>query len=156
MPDACIGADVIVGAPGETDTAFANTVSFVSNLGIAYLHVFTYSERPGTTADDLMSRQPDLNVPKQIRRKRSKDLRLLSSQMRSQFNARFVGSRREVLWEEGEPGGSMFGFTDNYVKTRTPYDESRVGTVEEVCMSRADSDGVLEVDNGFVIEEVVP
>ena len=153
MPDACVGADVIVGSPSETDAAFDNTLSFIADMAIAYLHVFTYSERPGTAALDLTRRREHLAVPKQTRKKRSKELRLLSSRMRSAFHARFIGQTRPVLWEGAEHGGQMHGFTDNYVKVRAPHDETRVGLIENVDLLRADDDGVILTDDGLVLVE---
>ena len=159
MPDACIGVDVIVGSPGETTQSFEMTAEFLTDLPVAYLHVFTYSERPGTAAvEPLEGSTVDINgdhggVPKPERRRRNKALRTLSIRKRSLFHQRFVGETRPVLWEGGSEGRTMHGFTDNYVKVRSEYDESRVGLIGDVFLHRQEDDGVLHSDNGMILVE---
>ena len=114
MPDACIGVDVIVGFPGETDEHFLETYHYLNELPISYLHVFTYSERPNTEAIDL----PD-PVPMKIRNKRSKMLRGLSVKKRRAFYESQIGKELTVLLEGENKNGLMYGFTENYVKVQT-------------------------------------
>jgi threonylcarbamoyladenosine tRNA methylthiotransferase MtaB len=116
MPDAAIGADVIVGYPGENDVAFQETVSFLQDLPISYLHVFTYSERENTPAAALKE-----VVPVAERNLRNKALRHLSYRKHQLFQAKFSGTARNVLWEDHDKEGMMEGYTDNYIRVKTPY-----------------------------------
>ncbi|MDE2996207.1 MAG: tRNA (N(6)-L-threonylcarbamoyladenosine(37)-C(2))-methylthiotransferase MtaB, partial [Bacteroidota bacterium] len=134
MPDAAIGVDVIVGFPAETDERFENTFNFISDLPISYLHVFTYSERPDTTAVDQLDKMGGGVVPKQVRSNRNKRLRLLSEKKRIAFYSRFLGSTRPVLWEDVNRDGLMSGFTDNHVRVEAPYDAVRVGRIDSVAL----------------------
>ena len=136
MPDASIGVDVIIGFPGETDDFFLETYKFINELDIAYLHVFTYSERPNTEAV-LM----DGVVPKQIRNKRSKMLRGLSAKKLMAFYHHQLGSTHRVLFEKAEKEHQMFGFTENYIKVVHPYDKNLVNTVQEVVLMNVDEKG---------------
>ena len=124
MPDACIGADVIVGYPGETEEDFLDTYHFLSSSVVSYLHVFTYSERPNTEATDM-----DEIVPGAIRSKRSKMLRALSVKKRRAFYESQLGKTHTVLFEGENKGGYITGFTENYVKVRTPWNPSLVNTL---------------------------
>lgn len=116
MPHCCIGADVIVGFPGETADHFKETVDFLLSLDISYLHVFTYSERPNTLAATMRP-----IIPIQIRNERNKVLRNLSYQKMQYFTAQHVGQTRKVLFEMPNKNGMMEGYTDNYIKITTPY-----------------------------------
>jgi threonylcarbamoyladenosine tRNA methylthiotransferase MtaB len=116
MPHCCIGADVIVGFPGETDADFNETFQFLHELDISYLHVFTYSERAGTLAADMKE-----VVPMHIRNDRNKKLRNLSYQKMQYFTAQHNGTRRPVLFEKAPRNSMMEGFTDNYIKIQAPY-----------------------------------
>ncbi len=116
IPHACIGADVIVGFPGETDELFAETYEFIKTLDISYLHVFTYSERKNTLAEIF----PD-KVPMSIRKERNNLLRALSQKKQHYFYQQNIGSTNRVLWEHTEKEGFMFGFTENYIKVSAPY-----------------------------------
>ena len=138
MPHACIGVDVIVGFPGETDEDFLSTYRFLADLEISYLHVFTYSERPNTPAADF-----DEVVPDAIRTKRSKMLRGLSAKKRQQFYQSQVGTHQNVLWEGENKQGYMHGFTANYVKMRQPWDPHQVNTVQSVCLRYVDEEGFV-------------
>lgn len=149
VPDACIGVDVIVGSPGETAESFETTASFLADLPAAYLHVFTYSERPGTTAVEGIG----VDVPRNERRRRSKVLRNLSDRKRAAFHRGFVGETRPVLWEAGARGHRMNGFTDNYVKVRTDFDAMRIGSIEDVVLLRQEKDGVIAADDGMILVE---
>lgn len=116
MPDCCIGVDVIVGFPGETDEDFMDTHNFLHDLDVSYFHVFTYSERANTLAIDLKP-----VVPVQVRNERNKMLRQLSYQKMQYFAAQHAGQTRRVLWERAPHGQMMEGYTDNYIKVETPY-----------------------------------
>ena len=116
MPHCCIGADVIVGFPGESDTEFRETYDFLHQLDLSYLHVFTYSERTNTHA---LSIKPV--VPVHIRNERNKILRNLSYQKMQYFTEQYRGSRRMVLFENAAKNSIMEGYTDNYIKVQTPY-----------------------------------
>jgi len=116
IPHCCIGVDVIVGFPGETETHFKETVDFLQALDISYLHVFTYSERANTLADSMKP-----VVPISTRNERNKMLRNLSYQKMQYFTNQHVGNTREVLFETHNKNGMMEGYTDNYIKITTPF-----------------------------------
>ncbi len=137
--DACIGVDVIVGFPGETDEDFLETVSFLKELDISYLHVFTYSERANTGAPKLGEK-----VPMEIRRERSKQLHLLSDRKKRFFYESNVGSIRTVLFEQEEDEGNMYGFTENYIKVRFPYQADLVNQFQTVRLMKVGRDGLME------------
>ena len=141
MPNACIGVDVIVGFPGETDDLFLETYNFLNSLDISYLHVFTYSERPNTPAATL----PGV-VPKSVRSKRSKMLRGLSAKKRRAFYESQIGKKRIVLFEGENKEGYIHGFTENYVKVKAPWDPELVNTLHEVILDEIDSDGLLRFE----------
>jgi len=136
MPDACIGVDVIVGFPGEDDDLFLESMSFLENLNVSYLHVFTYSERDNTHAISLPN-SVDVNV----RAKRSKLLRLLSSKKKSTFYERNVGSIQDVLFESEEKDGFIEGFSSNYIRFRRPWDPDLIGTIIKSIFIDIDSEG---------------
>ncbi|MGA7307140.1 MAG: tRNA (N(6)-L-threonylcarbamoyladenosine(37)-C(2))-methylthiotransferase MtaB [Rhodothermales bacterium] len=146
MPDACIGADVIVGFPGESDDLFAETVTFLDALPVSYLHVFTYSERPGTVAAERTENGVLEAVPHTERSRRNRVLRRLSSRKRKAFYDRFAGNRRTVLWESGQAEDTLQGFTDNYIRVRGAAENREVGTIEEVIVGRIAADGIVDVD----------
>ncbi|MBO6575565.1 MAG: tRNA (N(6)-L-threonylcarbamoyladenosine(37)-C(2))-methylthiotransferase MtaB [Rhodothermales bacterium] len=140
MPHACIGVDVIVGFPAETDAHFRNTAAFLEDLDVSYLHVFTYSERPDTVAVERFGTDV---VNRGVRSQRNRTLRLLSTRKRMAFNARFVGTSRPVLWErEGEM--HQLGFTDNYVRVRRASIPGTEGAIEQAYLDRLAEDGVVE------------
>jgi threonylcarbamoyladenosine tRNA methylthiotransferase MtaB len=141
MPDACIGVDVIVGFPGETDELFLETYNFLNALDISYLHVFTYSERANTHAATL----PGV-VPKAVRSKRSKLLRGLSAKKRRAFYESQLGTHRTVLFEGENKEGYIHGFTENYVKVKSPWNPALVNTLHKVVLSEIDSDGLLRFE----------
>ncbi len=138
-PDTCIGVDVIVGFPGETDADFMETVNFLKDLDISYLHVFTYSERANTTAVKLGEA-----VPMNIRKERSKQLHLLSHKKKRAFYEENVGKTKTVLFEQEENEGTMFGFTENYVKVKIPYNASLANTIQRVQLDEIDRDGIMK------------
>ncbi len=127
MPDACIGVDVIVGFPGESDEHFMETYNFLHSLDISYLHVFTYSERQNTKAAEMGN-----PVPKSIRAERSKMLHSLSDKKRNFFYQSQLGKTKTVLWENEVKEEKIFGFTENYVRVNQPYNVSLPNTLQEV------------------------
>ncbi len=126
MPDCCIGVDVIVGFPGETDEDFEETFNFLHALDISYLHVFTYSERPNTFALELKP-----VVPINKRQERNKILRNLSYQKMQYFTALHEGQTRKVLFENSNKNGTMEGYTDNYIKITASYNHLWANTIRE-------------------------
>ncbi len=149
MPDACIGVDVIVGFPGETEELFEETVSFIDSLPVAYLHAFTYSERPGTVAADYSDNGSWPSVAPKERSRRNRVLRTLSMRKRRDFYQRHIDTERSVLWESDQDGDWIEGFTDNYVRVRGRADAHQVGTIESVRLGRLGGDGVVEAFDAF-------
>ena len=147
MPNACIGVDVIVGFPGETDDIFLETYEFLNAMDISYLHVFSYSERPNTVAATM-----DGKVPKNVRSKRSKMLRGLSTKKRRAFYESQLGTVQSVLFEGENKEGYIHGFTRNYVKVKTPWNPALVNTTQEVNLKEIDQDGLVRFE---FISEVV-
>lgn len=145
MPNACIGVDVIVGFPGETDELFLETYNYLNELPISYLHVFTYSERPNTEAITMPG-----SVPMNIRNKRSKLLRGLSVKKRRAFYESQIGNELTVLLEGENKNGLMFGFTENYVKVQTAFDPNLINTAHRVILNGIDENGYVEI--GFLKE----
>ena len=141
MPDACIGVDVIVGFPGETDELFLETYNFLNELDISYLHVFTYSERDNTVAADM-----DGVVSKRVRTKRSKMLRGLSVKKRRAFYEGQLGTIKKVLFESENKEGYIQGFTENYVKVKTPWNPDLVNTLQEINLTEIDQDGLVRLE----------
>ncbi|MGB2226140.1 MAG: tRNA (N(6)-L-threonylcarbamoyladenosine(37)-C(2))-methylthiotransferase MtaB [Polaribacter sp.] len=148
MPNACIGVDVIVGFPGETDEHFLETYNYLNALDISYLHVFTYSERPNTKAAGM-----DGVVPKNIRAKRSKMLRGLSAKKRRAFYESQIGNELTVLFESENKKGFIHGFTENYVKVKAPWDPELMNTLHTIKLTKIDEDGLVRFD--FVAEDVM-
>ncbi|GAB3759953.1 tRNA (N(6)-L-threonylcarbamoyladenosine(37)-C(2))-methylthiotransferase MtaB [Spirosoma pomorum] len=140
MPHACIGVDVIVGHPGETDTEFKETYMFLNELPISYLHVFTYSERPNTTA--LLIKPV---VPGHVRAERSKMLHILSDKKRRAFYETQLGRKATVLFEEDVDDGMMQGFTENYVRVVAKYDPLLINEIMEVQLADINADGLVNV-----------
>ncbi len=141
MPHACIGVDVIVGFPGETDEHFLETYNFLNEMDISYLHVFTYSERDNTEAAEM----PNV-VPMNVRSKRSKMLRGLSVKKRRAFYESQIGTNRVVLFESENKEGYIHGFTENYVKVKTPWNPELVNTLHEINLTRIDEDGSVRME----------
>lgn len=141
MPDSCIGVDVIIGFPGETDELFLETYRYLNELEISYLHVFTYSERPNTEAV-LMGGV----VPKEVRRKRSKMLRGLSVKKRRSFYESQIGKNKTVLFESDNKGGFIYGFTENYVKVKTTFNAELINTLHAITLTKIDDDGIVMFD----------
>ena len=141
MPDACIGVDVIVGFPGETDEHFLETYHFLNDLDISYLHVFTYSERDNTEAVEMNG-----IIPANIRAKRSKMLRSLSVKKRRAFYESQIGTNRTVLFETENKEGYIHGFTENYVRIKTPWNPELVNTLHDINLTKIDEDGSVRMD----------
>lgn len=138
-PDACIGVDVIVGFPGETEADFLATTHFLKDLDISYLHVFTYSERANTGAPKLGTK-----VPMSVRSERSKILHLLSDRKKQHFYQTQEGKEKAVLFEQEDNEGWLYGFTENYVKVKVPYDETLVNQICQVLLTEIDRDGLFK------------
>jgi len=138
-PDACIGVDVIVGFPGETDEDFLKTVDFLKDLEVSYLHVFTYSERANTTAAKLGD-----SVPMNVRKERSKQLHVLSYKKKRAFYETNLGKTETVLFENEDNEGFMHGFTSNYIKTKTAFNSELANAFREITMDEIDRDGIMK------------
>ncbi|MGJ8666286.1 MAG: tRNA (N(6)-L-threonylcarbamoyladenosine(37)-C(2))-methylthiotransferase MtaB [Patiriisocius sp.] len=149
MPNACIGVDVIVGFPGETEELFLETYHFLNELDISYLHVFTYSERENTAAAEMEG-----VVPKRVRAKRSKMLRGLSAKKRRAFYESQLGNTLTVLFEGENKEGYIHGFTENYVKVKAPWNPELVNTLHDVTLTKIDEDGLVRFDFINVLNEV--
>ena len=141
MPHCCIGVDVIVGFPGETEELFMETYNFINELDISYLHVFTYSERDNTHAIELGG-----VVSAQDRAKRSKMLHILSDKKRRAFYEQNIGKDTTVLFETERDGDYMYGFTENYVKVKTAYDEALANQIVKVKLTEVDRDGIMKCE----------
>ena len=141
MPGACIGVDVIIGFPGETDELFLETYHFLNELDISYLHVFTYSERENTPAASMEG-----IVPLNIRKKRSKMLRGLSVKKRRSFYESQLNTLHTVLFEGENKKGYILGFTENYVKIKHPWNPELVNTTREVLLTEIDDDGMVRFE----------
>ncbi len=140
MPDSCIGVDVIVGFPGETEEEFLKTYNFLNELPISYLHVFTYSERENTEAAEM-----DGIVPISERKKRNKMLRILSEKKKMAFYQTQIGKTLPVLWEHENKSGLMYGFTENYVRVQKPFEENSVNQIEFLKLNKVENDGAVSV-----------
>ena len=141
MPHACIGVDVIVGFPGETDEHFLETYTFLTKLDISYLHVFTYSERDNTPAAEM-----DGVVSNKVRKKRSKMLRGLSAKKRRAFYESQLGTTHTVLFEGENKEGYIHGFTENYVKVKAPWNPELVNTLHQIQLTEIDEDGMVRFE----------
>lgn len=149
-PDACIGADVIVGFPGETEKHFEITYNFINELPISYLHVFTYSERPNTDAINLPGK-----VPVEERYRRSEMLRNLGLKKKNAFYRQMIGKTLNVLWESEVKNGMIFGFTENYVKVKTEYKPSLVNEIIPVKIIGVENlTAIGEIEEEIKIEEL--
>lgn len=140
MPHCCIGVDVIVGFPGETDELFLETYNFLNELDISYLHVFTYSERANTRAVEMTG-----IVPIKVRNERSKMLRILSEKKRRKFYEDNLGKTFTVLFEEDVEDGKMYGFTENYIRVAAKYDPILINELKTVTLKEINEKGTMEV-----------
>ena len=148
MPHACIGADVMVGHPGETDALFQETYQFLADLPLSYLHVFTYSERPNTLA---VSIRP--TVPGPVRAERSKILHNLSEQKRRAFYESQLGRVATVLFEDeaDTATGRMQGFTENYVRVVANYDPLRINELVPIRLDSLNAEGLVEITESKIL-----
>jgi len=146
MPHCCIGVDVIVGFPGETEEDFLGTYNFIDALDISYLHVFTYSERDNTEAIGFKP-----IVPIEVRKKRNRVLRNLSDVKQQKFYAENIGTTRTILFEREHKDGNMYGFTENYVKVKTKFDPELWNELQIVTLKKIDEDGAMVADCKFQI-----
>jgi len=140
MPNCCIGVDVIVGFPGETNEEFIDSYTFINELDISYLHVFTYSERANTHAIELSN-----VVPNSIRAERSKMLHILSEKKKRFFYELQKGKSKEVLWEGERDGEWMYGFTENYIKVKTPFLIEKTNTIQHIQLEELDTEGIFSI-----------
>ncbi len=147
LPHACIGVDVIVGFPGETQEQFLETYNFINELDVSYLHVFTYSERANTRALNIKP-----VVPGPERKERNKMLRILSEKKKRKFYSEHLNTERSVLFEAENDSGLMYGFTDNYIKVAVPYSEELVNTVQTVLLNEVSDFGYVK---GDVVSEIL-
>lgn len=141
MPHCCIGVDVIVGFPGESEEDFLETYNFLNNLDISYLHVFTYSERDNTEALNIK----DI-VPVNIRKQRNKMLRILSAKKLRMFHEQHLNSSHKVLFEGENKDGFLHGFTENYIKVKAPFNPELINSLVQVTLKSIDIDGILKVN----------
>lgn len=139
MPHACIGVDVIVGFPGETEEQFLETYNFINDLDVSYLHVFTYSERANTRALNITP-----VVPMEVRKERNKMLRTLSEKKKREFYSQHLNTSRQALFEMENDNGIMYGFTDNYIKVALPYDAALVKTIQTVELNEFSTFGYVK------------
>ncbi|WP_034891976.1 tRNA (N(6)-L-threonylcarbamoyladenosine(37)-C(2))-methylthiotransferase MtaB [Gillisia sp. Hel_I_29] len=141
MPNSCIGVDVIVGFPGETNEQFLETYNFLNELDISYLHVFAFSERENTPAAEMEN-----PVPLSIRKKRSKMLRGLSAKKRRAFYESQIDTVHTVLFEGENKEGYIHGFTENYVKVKTPWNPELVNTLHQIKLTTIAEDGLVKFE----------
>ncbi len=134
MPDAFIGIDVIVGFPGETDEEFQQTYDFLERLAPAFLHIFPFSARANTPAAEMKNKVQD-----SVKTDRAARLEALCDKLHREFYERFVGTEADVLWESSQKGGKMFGFTENYIKVKMPYDGAKINLSERVKLAKVDN-----------------
>lgn len=138
IPDCCIGVDVITGFPGETNEDFLDTYHFLNELDIAYLHVFTYSERVNTEAalyDDA--------VEMSERKRRTKMLRILSSKKKTEFYNQFKNTQQEILFESEQKNNRIYGYSRNYLRVSVPFDRELINTKRKVKIGAIDDEGNL-------------
>ena len=141
VEDVCIGADVIVGFPGETQEEFNKTLNFIKDLPLSYLHVFTYSERENTPAIDM-----DGIVSKPDRADRSKQLRILSNKLQRSFYEKHLDTEHTALFEQDDRDGYLYGFTDNYIKIKIPFQAKVCRTKKQIKLLSIDEDGIMKAE----------
>jgi len=147
IPEVCIGADVIVGFPGETDELFKSTLNFIKELSLSYFHVFRYSERENTKAVEF-----DGVVPNKERSERSKKLRILSEKLQRSHYQKFIGTTQTALMERENKNGFLFGYTDNYIKVKIPFDKELVQQKLKIKLLSHDENGNIKSE----IKKYVP
>jgi len=147
MPHACIGVDVIVGFPGETDEHFEETYNFIRDMDVSYLHVFPYSARANTTA-----RKMDDQVPQEVKNERAQRLRILSNKKKMAFYTEHLGTVRTALMEAENKDGFMYGFTENYVKVRLPFDAQKINEQIQVVLKSIADDGTVVAEEVYAMD----
>jgi threonylcarbamoyladenosine tRNA methylthiotransferase MtaB len=148
MPNCCIGVDVIVGFPDETEADFLDSYNFLNELDISYLHVFTYSERANTPAAEMPN-----PIPMHLRSDRSKMLHILSDKKRRYFYEQHIGKNATVLFENDIENGKMMGFTENYIRVAAKYDPLLINELKPVLLTEINQDGVVEVAEPELVYE---
>lgn len=141
MPHACIGVDVIVGFPGETENDFLETYSLLEDLAISYIHIFTYSERNNTDAINIKGK-----IDVKIRQKRNKILMGLSAKKRIDFYQQNINTIRSVLFEKSNKNGIIYGYTDNFIRIKTDWDPYLVNSIKLVKLIKIDNDGIMLIN----------
>ena len=141
IDNVCIGADVIVGFPGETDELFNSTINFIKELPLSYLHVFSYSERENTEAI-LMND----TIHHQKRKERSQQLRILSSKLQRLYYSKYLGSQQTALFEKENKNGYLFGFTENYIKVKIPFSEELMQKKQKITLLSFDENGNINAE----------
>ncbi len=149
VPDACIGVDVITGFPGETDAHFEDSYQFINELDVSYLHVFTYSERAQTGALKMAGK-----VPVAVRKERTQRLRILSEKKRHAFYESQKGKIKSILFEAENDGGTMYGFSENYIKVEMPYDPMYVNEIREAKIGQQTADATMKIS--LTMQEDLP
>lgn len=149
MPNCCIGVDVIVGFPDETDEDFLDTYNFLNELDISYLHVFTYSERENTHAADISKENKAIVVPAHTRAERSKMLHILSEKKRRKFYEENLNTTATVLFEKSIENNLMEGFTENYIRVVAKYDPLLINELKKVHLHAINAEGLVEVEEIF-------
>jgi len=139
IKNVCIGADVIVGFPGETEEEFNKTINFIKELPISYLHVFSYSERENTMAINL-----ERKVSKKTKAERSKKLRILSEKIQRAFYKRNLNTKHNALFEQKNNKGMLYGFTDNYIRVKVPFNQKICNTQKQIHLLKIDHDGIMQ------------
>lgn len=150
MPNCCIGVDVIVGHPGETEQEFLETYNFLNELEVSYFHVFTYSERPNTTALDIKP-----VVPQSVRAERSKMLHILSEKKKRHFYESQIGGTFTVLFEDDVQNGYMQGFTENYVRATAKFDPMLINDTKRVTLVSLNEEGIGVLEDIVIVEDLV-
>lgn len=148
MPNCCIGVDIIVGFPDETEADFLDSYNFLNELDISYLHVFTYSERANTPAAEMPNA-----IPMHLRSDRSKMLHILSDKKRRYFYEQHIGKNATVLFENDIENGKMMGFTENYIRVAAKYDPLLINELKPVLLTEINQEGVVEVAEPELVYE---
>ena len=143
MPDTFLGVDVIVGFPGESEEHFMETYHLLEEVGASFLHIFPFSERPGTPAVEMPNK-----VQSRISTERVARLEELSDRLHKEFASKYLGTEREVLFESTDHSGMMYGYTDNYLRVSAPYDTALINNICRVRLNAFD-------DNGNISSEIV-
>ena len=141
MPDTFLGVDVIVGFPGEGEEEFMQTYNLLKEVGASFLHIFPFSERPGTPAVAMPNK-----VQSRISTERVSRLEELSAELHREFCQRYIGTEREVLFESTDKNGMMYGYTDNYIRVSTPYDTAKINTIVTVKLNSFDEEGNISCE----------